>query len=79
MFNRIFATESLAQLRLVFENYYRQTGHDIEKAIRSEMSGDVERAFVATSQVAKFPAGYWAVRLHESMAVRTNFLHRFVL
>ena len=30
-FNRIFAAESFAQLRAIFENYYRLTGHDIEK------------------------------------------------
>jgi hypothetical protein len=34
-------------LKLVFEEYYRLSGNDIEKAIRSEMSGDVERAFLA--------------------------------
>lgn len=46
-FNRIFASESIAQLRMVFDEYQRIAGHDIEKAIRSEMSGDVERAFLA--------------------------------
>jgi annexin A7/11 len=74
VFNRIFATESFPQLRLIFENYYRQTGHDIDKAIKTEMSGDVERAFLAVANVAKNPAGYWATRIYESMIVHTNFL-----
>lgn len=46
-FNQIFASESFAHLNLIFNEYYKMTGHDIEKAIRSEMSGDVETAFLA--------------------------------
>ena len=42
-FNRIFGAESYAQLRVVFDEYYKMTGSDIEKTIRSEMSGDVEK------------------------------------
>jgi hypothetical protein len=34
----------------VFEEYYKLTGHDIEKAIKSEMSGDVKNAFLAISK-----------------------------
>lgn len=67
-FNRIFASESFAQLRAVFEEYYKLTGHDIDKAIRKEMSGDVERAFLAIAQIARNPALYYANRLHETMA-----------
>ena len=32
---------------MVFQEYQKVAGHDIEKAIKSEMSGDVERAFLA--------------------------------
>lgn len=67
-FNRIFASESFAQLRLVFDEYYKLTGHDIDKAIRKEMSGDVERAFLAIAQIARNPSAYYANRLHETMA-----------
>lgn len=66
-FNRIFATESMAQLKLIFEEYYKLTGHDIDKAIKKEMSGDVERAFLAVAQVARNPPAYFAQRLHETM------------
>jgi annexin A7/11 len=68
-FNQIFASESYAQLRMVFDEYYKLTGHDIEKAIRSEMSGDVEMAFLAITQIAKNPAAYFAERLYKSMKV----------
>jgi len=67
-FNRIFATESYPQLCAIFDEYKKLTGHDIEKAIKTEMSGDVERAFLAVAQVARSPAGYFAQRLHETMA-----------
>ena len=46
VFNRIFAAESIPQLKLTFDEYYKMTGHDIDKAIKKEMSGDVERAFL---------------------------------
>ena len=67
-FNRIFATESFAMLNLVFQEYQRRRGHDIEQAIKREMSGDVERAFLAIARIARNPAAYWANRLHETMA-----------
>ncbi|CAF0853823.1 unnamed protein product [Brachionus calyciflorus] len=67
-FNRIFASESFAQLRLIFDEYYKLTGHDIDKALKTEMSGDVERAFLAIAQIARNPALYYAKRLHETMA-----------
>jgi annexin A7/11 len=68
VFNRIFAAESFAQLRLVFDEYYRISGKDIESSLKSEMSGDVERAFLAVARTARNPPAYWAKRLHETMA-----------
>ena len=53
-FNQIFACESLPQLRLIFEEYYKITGHDMEKAIKAEMSGDVKQAFLAISKSTTF-------------------------
>jgi hypothetical protein len=44
---RIFAGESFPHLRLVFDEYKKITGHDIETAIRREMSTSVQRAFLA--------------------------------
>lgn len=31
-----------AQLQLVFQEYHKLTGHDIEQAVKSEFSGDIE-------------------------------------
>jgi len=49
VFNRIFALESFAQLRMVFEEYQKIKG-PIENAIRNEMSSSVEKAFLAVSK-----------------------------
>jgi annexin A7/11 len=68
-FNRIFSMESFPQLNLIFDEYKKVSGgHDIERAIRSEMSGSVEKAFLALVDMARNPAGYYARRLYESMA-----------
>ncbi|CAM6054062.1 unnamed protein product, partial [Sphagnum tenellum] len=52
---------------VVFEEYRRLTGNDIIKAIKSEMSGDVESAFVCLAEMALNPPDYWARRLYEAM------------
>jgi annexin A7/11 len=66
-FNRIFATESFPHLKAVFEEYQRITGHDLEKAIKSEMSGSVEKAFLAIGATARYAPSYWSNRLDEAM------------
>jgi hypothetical protein len=67
VFNRIFAYESFPHLRVVFDEYKILTGHDIESAIKREMSTSVEKAFIAVAQTAKYPPVYWANRLAETM------------
>ena len=48
--HRIFATESFPHLRLVFQEYHKLTGHDIESAIKREMSTSIQRAFLAVGK-----------------------------
>ena len=67
-FNRIFASESFPHLKVVFEEYQKRAGHDIEQAIRGEMSGYVEKAFLAIVNTARYPPAYYAQRLHEAMS-----------
>jgi len=68
MFNMILATRSYAQLRLMFHEYERLTGHGFERAIKTEFSGDVERGMLAIVKCAKNRAAYFAERLHNSIA-----------
>ncbi|EEC16536.1 annexin, putative, partial [Ixodes scapularis] len=46
-FNRILASQSYEQLKLVFREYHALTNHTIMEAINSEMSGDLRAAFLA--------------------------------
>lgn len=55
------------QLQLIFNEYQRITGHDIEKAIKNEFSGDSEDALLAIIQSIRNQAGFFAKKLHDSM------------
>jgi annexin A7/11 len=46
-FNAILCSRSNNQLKQIFAEYHRLTGHEIDKAIRSEFSGDVEAGLLA--------------------------------
>ncbi|XP_075548102.1 annexin B9-like [Dermacentor variabilis] len=46
-FNRIIANQSYEQLRLVFREYNALANHTVMEAIKSEMSGDLRRGFLA--------------------------------
>ncbi len=49
-FNQILGLRSYAQLRATFEQYKRISKTDIVGAIKREMSGDLEKAYLALSE-----------------------------
>lgn len=49
-FNAVIASQSQMQLRAVFDEYSKQFGHDIEKAIKLEMSGDLADGMLAVGK-----------------------------
>lgn len=55
------------QLQLIFNEYQRITGHDIEKAVKNEFSGDSEDALMAIIRSVRNQAGFFAKKLHDSM------------
>lgn len=59
--------ESFPHLRLVCDEYAKLTGKQIESAIKSEMSGYVEEAFLAVVAMARNPPAYFATRLANTM------------
>lgn len=66
-FNMILASKSFAHLRVVFEEYFRVSKHDIEKALKSEMSGDLLRSMLAIVRCIRNKQQYFAHQLMKSM------------
>lgn len=66
-FNRIMATQSYEQLRLVFREYNALTNHTIAEAITREMSGDLKQAFLAVVKSVLNIHFYYAEKLYKSM------------
>ncbi|XP_004520906.1 annexin B11 isoform X1 [Ceratitis capitata] len=73
MFNMILCQRNYQQLRLIFQEYEKMTGHTLEKAIRKEFSGDIMEGLVAIYKCVTHKTEYFAARLHKSMAgIGTN-------
>ncbi|RZC41964.1 Annexin domain containing protein, partial [Asbolus verrucosus] len=66
-FNMILCQRNYAQLQLVFQEYQRLTGHDIEKAIKNEFSGDIQEGLLAVVRSIKNQPSFFAKRLNKSM------------
>lgn len=66
-FNAVLCQRNYCHLRAVFEEYERITGHEFEKAIKNEFSGDAEEGLLAIVRSVKDKATFFAKRIHESM------------
>nr|DBA30588.1 TPA: hypothetical protein GDO54_006549 [Pyxicephalus adspersus] len=66
-FMTILCTRSYPHLRRVFQEFIKQTNHDVEQTIKKEMSGDVKDAFVAIVRSVKNKPGFFAERLYKAM------------
>uniref|UniRef100_A0A1B0BRY4 Annexin n=1 Tax=Glossina palpalis gambiensis TaxID=67801 RepID=A0A1B0BRY4_9MUSC len=73
MFNMILCQRNYQQLKLIFHEYERMTGHSLEKAIKKEFSGDIMEGLIAIYRCVTNKAEYFASRLYKSMAgIGTN-------
>jgi len=66
-FNVVLCSRSFPQLRLTFEEYGKISKRTMEKAIKSEMSGDIKDGMLSIVKAAKNRASYFAERLYLSM------------
>lgn len=66
-FNMILASQSYEQCRAVFDEYGRISKHDIEQAIKNEMSGDLSTGMLTIVRMIRSKHGYFADRLYYSM------------
>nr|XP_002738031.2 PREDICTED: annexin A11-like isoform X1 [Saccoglossus kowalevskii] len=66
-FNVILCSRSFPQLRATFDEYGKIAKRDIEKSIKSEMSGDLERGMLTIVKVVRNKALYFAEQLYKSM------------
>ncbi|KHN80545.1 Annexin-B11 [Toxocara canis] len=68
-FNSILVTQNFNQLKKVFVEYEKITGHGFEKAIEKEFSGDTKKGFLAIIQCIESKPKYFAKQLYDSMKV----------
>ncbi|XP_053319451.1 annexin A6 [Spea bombifrons] len=66
-FMTILCTRSYPHLKRVFQEFIKQTNHDVEQTIKKEMSGDVKSAFVAIVRSVKNKPAFFAERLYKAM------------
>lgn len=67
-FNEILCQRSRSQLKYIFEEYEKITGHPLEKAIDNEFSLTSKESLISLIHAIRDPIDYLATRLHDSMA-----------
>ncbi|GJQ75977.1 hypothetical protein Trydic_g18032, partial [Trypoxylus dichotomus] len=67
-FNMILCQRNFVQLRLIFEEYYKITGHDFEQAIKNEFSGNSKEGMLAIVRSIRNLPGFFAKCLHNAIA-----------
>ncbi|XP_058797150.1 annexin B9-like [Phymastichus coffea] len=67
VFNSILVQRNIPQLKQIFDQYSNITGHDIERAIENEFSGDIQKGLLAIVKCVKNRAGFFAEQLYKSM------------
>lgn len=67
-FNAILCQRNRSQLKLIFQEYEKITGHPFEKAVENEFSLTSKDSLLALVHSLRDRVDYLATRLHDSMA-----------
>lgn len=67
-FNAILCQRNRSQLRLIFDEYEKLTGHNFETAIENEFSGTAKDTLIDLVYCIRNKIDYMAERLYKSMA-----------
>ncbi|XP_046420578.1 annexin B9-like isoform X1 [Neodiprion fabricii] len=67
VFNQILVSRSIPQLQQIFAEYERIASHEIENAIKSEFSGDIEDGLLTIVRCVKNRPAFFAKQLYKSM------------
>lgn len=66
-FNEVLCQRNRSQLKLIFEEYQKLTGHEFEQAIKNEFSGTTKDMLLALVHCIRDKVDYLAERLYKSM------------
>ncbi|XP_041050321.1 annexin A6 [Carcharodon carcharias] len=81
-FITILGNRSFCHLQLVFDEYQKIAGKEIEESLRGELSGDFEKLMLAVVRCARNTQEYFASRLYKAMkgmGTRDNTLIRIMI
>lgn len=67
VFNEVLCQRNRSQLKLVFEEYEKITGHDFETAIENEFSGTAKETLLALVKCIRNKVEFLAEKLQKSM------------
>lgn len=67
VFTTILTARSYPHLRRVFQKYRKFSDHDMDKVLKLEMKGDVEKCFQTIAMCATSKPRYFAEELHRAM------------
>ncbi|GCC37942.1 hypothetical protein chiPu_0016452 [Chiloscyllium punctatum] len=71
-FITILGNRSYCHLQLVFDEYQKIAGKEIEESLRGELSGDFEKLMLAVVRCARNTQEYFASRLYKAMKSDTS-------
>lgn len=66
-FNRILCSRNVRQLRATFDAYSDKAGKDVTEVIDAEMTGTLQKGFLAIVKVARDPCEFFADRLQRAL------------